>query len=327
MSNKPLDKIALLALNSNKPVAERISKYMGIPLLDASVSHFSDGEINIQINESIRGKDVYIVHSVSDPVNDNFMELMIAVDALRRASTHQITCVLPYFAYTRSDRKSRAREPISAKLFANMLEMGKVDRVIALDMHAEQIQGFFDIPVDHLRAMPIFASYFRDIIDEPSDDVVFVAPDHNSTKRARALAEVFGSQIAIVDQRSTEDDNVVPNIIGEVENRVCVIVDDLIDTGTRMINSAHALKAAGATKVIGAATHPIFSEKATSRLQDSDLEEVVVTDSIVVPEDCLFDKLTILSVTGLVGDAIEMIESDESISSLFTERDGYTKLK
>ncbi len=327
MSNNSLDKLALLALNGNMPVAERISKYMGIPLLDAAVSHFSDGEINIQINQSIRGKDVYIIHSVADPVNDNFMELMIAVDALRRAGTHQITCVLPYFAYTRSDRKSRAREPISAKLFANMLEMGKVDRVIALDMHAEQIQGFFDIPVDHLRAMPIFASYFRDTIHEQPDDVVFVAPDHNSTKRARALAEVFGSQIAIVDQRSTEDDEVVPDIIGEVEGKICIIVDDLIDTGTRMINSAKALKKAGATRVIACATHPIFSENATQRLQNSDLEEVVVTDSIVVPEEDHFDKLTILSVTGLVGDAIEMIESDESIGSLFVERDGYTKLK
>lgn len=327
MSNKSLDKLALLALNGNMPVAKRISKYMGIPLLDAAVSHFSDGEINIQINEIIRGKDVYIIHSVADPVNDNFMELMIAVDALRRAGTHQITCVLPYFAYTRSDRKSRAREPISAKLFANMLEMGKVDRVIALDMHAEQIQGFFDIPVDHLRAMPIFASYFRDTIHEDPDDVVFVAPDHNSTKRARALAEVFGSQIAIVDQRSTEDDDTVPSIIGEVDGKTCIVVDDLIDTGTRMINSAHALKVAGATRVIACATHPIFSERATSRLEDSDLEEVVVTDSIVVPEECMFDKLTILSVTGLVGDAIEMIEKDESISSLFTERDGYRKLK
>jgi ribose-phosphate pyrophosphokinase len=193
-------------------------------------------------------------------------------------------------------------------------------------MHAEQIQGFFDIPVDHLRAMPIFASYFRDTISEPADDVVFVAPDHNSTKRARALAEVFGSQIAIVDQRSTEVDDVVPNIIGEVDGKVCVIVDDLIDTGTRMINSAHALKVAGATRVIGAATHPIFSERATERLQNSDLEEIVVTDSIVVPEECKFDKLTILSVTGLVGDAIEMIESDESIGSLFEVRDEYTKL-
>jgi ribose-phosphate pyrophosphokinase len=327
MSNKPLDKIALLALNGNEPVAERISEYMGIPLLDASVSHFSDGEINIQINESIRGKDVYIIHSVSDPVNDNFMELMIAVDALRRASTHQITCVLPYFAYTRSDRKSRAREPISAKLFANMLEMGKVDRVIALDMHAEQIQGFFDIPVDHLRAMPIFAAYFKDTIDAPSEDVVFVAPDHNSTKLARSLAEVFGTQIAIVDQRSTENQDKVPNIIGEVDGKVCVIVDDLIDTGTRMMNSAHALKVAGATKVMAAATHPIFSEKATERLQLSDLEEVVVTDSIVVPEECKFGKLTVLSVTGLVGDAIKMIEGDESISSLFEVRDSYTKLK
>ncbi|GEO79666.1 ribose-phosphate pyrophosphokinase [Companilactobacillus mindensis DSM 14500] len=326
MSNNTLDKIALLSLNGNKPLAKRISDYMGVPLLDASVSHFSDGEINIQINESIRGKDVYIIHSVSDSVNDNFMELMIAVDALRRASASTITCVLPYFAYTRSDRKSRSREPISAKLFANMLELGSVDRVIALDMHADQIQGFFDIPVDHLRAMPIFASYFQKKIKNP-DDFVFVAPDHNSTKRARSLAEVFGSQIAIVDQRSTEDEDVVPDIIGDVDGKQCVIVDDLIDTGTRMVNSAKAVSAAGAKTVSAAATHPIFSKNAAKRLQDSILMDVLVSDSIVVPDECQFDKLKILSVTDLIGDAILMTESNESIDSLFTVRDSYTEIK
>lgn len=325
MSNSTLDNVALLSLNGNRPLAKRISDYMDIPLLDASVSHFSDGEINIQINESIRGKDVYIIHSVSDPVNDNFMELMIAVDALRRASAQNITCVLPYFAYTRSDRKSRSREPISAKLFANMLELGKVDRVIAIDMHADQIQGFFDIPVDHLRAMPIFASYFEKKIKNP-DDFVFVAPDHNSTKRARALAEVFGSQIAIVDQRSTEDDEVIPDIIGDVDGKQCVIVDDLIDTGTRMINSAEAVKVAGAKTISAVATHPIFSKDAAKKLEDSDLMEVLVSDSIVVPEDCKFAKLKILSVTDLVGDAIRMTELNESIDSLFTVRESYTEI-
>lgn len=326
MSNSTLDKVALLSLNGNKPLAKRISDYMGIPLLDASVSHFSDGEINIQINESIRGKDVYIIHSVSDPVNDNFMELMIAVDALRRASASRITCVLPYFAYTRSDRKSRSREPISAKLFANLLELGSVDRVIAMDMHADQIQGFFDIPVDHLRAMPIFASYFEKRIKNP-DDFVFVAPDHNSTKRARALAEVFGSQIAIVDQRSTEDDEVVPDIIGDVNGKQCVIVDDLIDTGTRMINSAQAVKVADAKTISAVATHPIFSKDAAKRLEASDLMQVLVSDSIVVPDECQFDKLKVLSVTELVGDAIRMTESNESIDSLFEVRDSYTEIK
>ncbi|ALB28068.1 ribose-phosphate diphosphokinase [Companilactobacillus heilongjiangensis] len=326
MSNNSLDKIALLSLNGNKPLAKRISDYMGVPLLDASVSHFSDGEINIQINESIRGRDVYIIHSVSDPVNDNFMELMIAVDALRRASAATITCVLPYFAYTRSDRKSRSREPISAKLFANMLELGSVDRVMALDMHADQIQGFFDIPVDHLRAMPIFASYFEKKIKNP-DDFVFVAPDHNSTKRARSLAEVFGSQIAIVDQRSTEDEEVVPDIIGDVEGKQCVIVDDLIDTGTRMVNSAKAVEAAGAKTISAAATHPIFSKDAAKRLENSILMEVLVSDSIVVPDECRFDKLKILSVTDLVGDAIRMTEMNESIDSLFEVRDSFTEIK
>jgi len=326
MSSSSLDKIALLSLNGNKPLAKRISDYLGIPLLDSTVSHFSDGEINIQINESIRGKDVYIIHSVSDPVNDNFMELMIAVDALRRASAQTITCVLPYFAYTRSDRKSRSREPISAKLFANMLELGKVDRVIALDMHADQIQGFFDIPVDHLRANPIFASYFQKKIKNP-DDFVFVAPDHNSTKRARSLAEVFGSQIAIVDQRSTEDENVTPDIIGDVKDKQCVIVDDLIDTGTRMVNSANAVKEAGAKNVSAAATHPIFSKNAAKRLEDSILMDVLVSDSIVVPDECQFDKLKILSVTDLVGDAIRMTEANESIDSLFQVRDDFTEIK
>ncbi|WP_099974290.1 MULTISPECIES: ribose-phosphate diphosphokinase [Lactobacillaceae] len=327
MSNiSELDSIALLSLNGNQPLAKRISEYMGIPLLDASVSHFSDGEINIQINESIRGKSVYIIHSVSDPVNDNLMELLIAVDALRRASTADITCVLPYFAYTRSDRKSRSREPISAKLFADLLEMGKVDRVVTLDMHADQIQGFFDIPVDHLRAMSIFASYFDDKVAD-TDNIVFVAPDHNSTKRARSVAELFGTQIAIIDQRSSNQSIDVPNIIGEVEGKDCVIMDDLIDTGTRMINSANALVKAGAKSVKGAATHPIFSQGAASKLQDSKLEEVVVTDTIVIPDDCLFDKLTILSVTKLLGDAIHNVETDQSIHPLFEVEDKYIKLK
>ena len=207
-----------------------------------------------------------------------------------------------------------------------MLELGSVDRVMALDMHADQIQGFFDIPVDHLRAMPIFASYFEKKIKNP-DDFVFVAPDHNSTKRARSLAEVFGSQIAIVDQRSTEDEEVVPDIIGDVEGKQCVIVDDLIDTGTRMVNSAKAVEAAGAKTISAAATHPIFSNDAAKRLENSILMEVLVSDSIVIPDDCQFDKLKILSVTDLVGDAIRMTEMNESIDSLFEVRDSYTEIK
>lgn len=313
------NKMKLMALNGNMKLAKRISEYMNIPLLDCEISHFLDGEISIQLNESVRGYNVYILDSISDPVNDNWMECLIAIDALKRASANMVAAVLPYFSYTRSDRKSRSREPITAKLIANLLEMTKIDRVIAVDMHADQLQGFFDMPVDHLKAMPLFQRYFKDRITDP-DETVVVAPSHSSSKRARKLAEVFGSQIAIIDQRKDSKTN-VPDIVGNVKGKTCIIVDDLIDTGTRLINTARALNVAGAKEVYAAATHAIFSDDAAKRLSGSLIKEVVVTDTIDIPEEKKFDKLVQISVAPIVSDAIDYIEHNESIDELFSMRD------
>ncbi|MDO1605758.1 ribose-phosphate pyrophosphokinase [Lactobacillus sp. YT155] len=311
-------KMKLLALNGNMELAQRISKYMDIPLLDCTISHFSDGEISIMINESVRGCDVYVLDSVSDPVNTNWMELLIAIDTLKRASANSVAAVLPYFSYTRADRKSRSREPITAKLFANLLEMTKIDRVIAMDMHADQIQGFFDMPVDHLKAMPLFERYFHD--KEANSDVVVVAPSHSSSKRARELAEVFESQIAIIDQRKDSKTN-IPDIVGNVKGKTCIIMDDLIDTGTRLINTARALNVAGAETIYAAATHAIFSGDAVKRLDGSIIKEIVVTDTIVIPEEKQFDKLVRISVAPIIGDAINNIQNCVSTHDLFKMRD------
>ncbi|GKQ43247.1 ribose-phosphate pyrophosphokinase 2 [Companilactobacillus sp. RD055328] len=311
-------KMKLMSLNGNSELSKRIAEYMGMPLLDCTISHFSDGEISINLNESVRGCNVYLLDSVAEPVNTNWMELLIAIDCLKRASANSVAAVLPYFSYTRADRKSRSREPITAKLFANLIEMTEIDRVITMDMHAEQIQGFFDMPVDHLKAMPLFERYFHD--KEANSDVVVVAPSHSSSKRARELAEVFDSQIAIIDQRKDSKTN-VPDIVGNVEGKVCIIMDDLIDTGTRLINTARALNVAGASTIYAAATHAIFSGDAAKRLNDSIIEEIVVTDSVVVDDDKDFDKLVKLSVAPMFGDAINSIEKCESTHYLFTMRD------
>ncbi|MGR3742431.1 ribose-phosphate diphosphokinase [Companilactobacillus sp. DQM5] len=311
-------KMKLMALNGNIELSKRIADYMNMPLLDCTISHFSDGEISINLNESVRGCSVYILDSVSEPVNDNWMELLIAIDTLKRASVAEVAAVLPYFSYTRSDRKSRSREPITAKLFANLIEMTEINRVVAMDMHADQIQGFFDMPVDHLKAMPLFERYFHD--KEANSDVVVVAPSHSSSKRARQLAEVFNSQIAIIDQRKDSKTN-VPDIVGNVEGKICIIMDDLIDTGTRLINTARALNVAGADTVYAAATHAIFSGDAAKRLNDSIIKEIVVTDTIVVPEEKKFDKLVRLSVAPIIGDAITSIENHVSTDDLFKMRE------
>lgn len=307
----------LIALNGNFDLAEAVAESVGTPLLSTSVKHFADGEIQININETVRGDDIFVIQSVNDPVNENFMELMIMLDALRRASAHTINVVLPYFAYSRADRKTRSREPITAKLVSNLIEIGGADRVVALDLHADQIQGFFDIPVDHLQGLPLIADYFISKRLGGPDDLVVVAPDHNSTKRARALAETFNCPIAIVDKRDS-DPSVDPlDIIGDVDDRICIIADDLIDTANRMVWSANSLKAAGAKEVYGCATHAIFSKGATEKLQESIIKEVVVTDSIRIPEEKHFPKLVSLSVADLFARAIEKIYNNQSIHSLF----------
>ncbi|WP_137625858.1 ribose-phosphate diphosphokinase [Lactiplantibacillus pingfangensis] len=309
-------KLKLFALNSNLPLAKKISERVGIPLGQSSVKRFSDGEIQINIEESIRGAEVFVVQSISEPVNDTILELLIMIDALRRASASEINVVIPYYGYSRQDRKARSREPITAKLIATLLEKDRATRILTIDLHAAQIQGFFDIPVDHLLAAPILAGYFKD--RGITDNLVVVSPDHAGVSRARKMAELLGAPIAIIDNRHPDDDNIVPSsIIGDVSGRIAIVIDDMIDTGTRFDVSATALKQAGAAKIYGCATHAIFSQDATEKLQASDLEKVIVTDTIQIPAAKQFGKLVQLSVGPLLGDAIKLVHEQQPVDSLF----------
>ncbi|WP_057745890.1 ribose-phosphate diphosphokinase [Liquorilactobacillus capillatus] len=312
--------LKLFALNSNPKLAEEVAQELGVPLSKASVNHFSDGEIQISINESIRGDDVFVIQSISDPVNENFMELMIMIDALRRSSAGTINLVIPYYGYARADRKARAREPITAKLIANFLELVGADRVITMDLHADQLQGFFNIPVDHLLAIFVQAEYF--VKKGITNDVVIVAPDHNGVKIARNLATLLKAPLAIVDKReeglSRSDENLT--IIGDVKNRRCIVFDDLIDTGEKMIDAVRSLKSAGATDVYACSTHPIFSKGAVEKLQNSDYTEIVVTDTIEVPATKKIPKLKILSVAPTFAKAIDLIFNNRSVDSLFNKK-------
>ncbi|MGF7437778.1 ribose-phosphate diphosphokinase [Lentilactobacillus senioris] len=310
--------LKIFSLNSNRPLAEKISKAVGVELGKATIQKFSDDEIKISVDESIRGDEVYVIQSVSDPVNTNLMQLLIMVDALRRASAGAINVVIPYYGYSRADRKARSREPITAKLIASFLEMDGVDRVIALDLHADQIQGFFDIPVDHLRAEDLLAGYFTDAGFKDADDVVVVSPDHASVSRARAYAERLDSPIAIIDNRAPEDIHTIPeSVIGNVKGKRAILVDDMIDTGIKLQISAETLIEAGATEVYAVATHAVFSGDAALRLQEAPIKKTVVTDSIDIPANKRFDKLEIVSVDELFGEAITLIHNQQSVGKLF----------
>lgn len=304
--------LKIFTLNGNQPLAQNIADTVGVPLSPASVKHFADGEIQIDLDDSVRGADVYVVQPVSDPVNENFMELMIMADALRRASAKSISAVIPYYGYARADRKARAREPITAKLVANLLQMDGVTRVVALDLHAGQIQGFFDIPVDHLRAMPLIARYFRSL--KLGEDCVVVAPDHSGTKHARELAELLGLPLAIVDDRPDAENS---GIIGDVEGKHAFIIDDMIDTGKRVIDSVKALQANHVTDIYAAATHAVLSQGAASALREQPIKQIVVTDSINIPAEKRLPNMTILSVGEMLGEAIKLISTNQSIHPLF----------
>lgn len=317
---KNAEKVRLFALNSNKPLAQEVADKIGLPLSKASISHFADGEIKVTIDESVRGCETYIIQSVSDPVNTNLMELLIMVDALRRASAAKINVVMPYYGYARQDRKARSREPITAKLIANLLEMDQIDRLVTIDLHAAQVQGFFDIPVDHLRATQLFAKYVQE--KNLGDDVVVVSPDHAGVSLARRFAEAIKAPIAIVDNRNDEvrerEDQEVPEyVIGDVKDKVAIIVDDIVDTGTRMKLSAQTLQQFGAKKIFGMATHAVLSGNAPQTLENSPLEEMWVTDTIFLPEEKKFPKLHQLTVSDLLKDAITRIHNEQSIRDLF----------
>lgn len=317
--------LKLFALNSNQPLAEKIAKSAGVELGKASVKHFSDGEIQINIEESVRGDDVFLIQSVSNPVNSMLMELMIMIDAVRRASANSINVVIPYYGYSRADRKARSREPITAKLIASMLEMDGVDRMVTLDLHAAQLQGFFDIPMDHLQGAPLLARYF--VENKLDDDLVIVSPDHAGVSNARKLAELLHSPIAIIDNRDDNESTTSPDaVIGSVKGKRAILIDDIIDTGVRIANSAKTLERAGATEVFAVATHAVFSGNAVEELNNSPLKKVVFTDSIKLLEEKQSDKFVVVSVGNLMGKAIQRIYNEESVGALIrAEKEAFLK--
>lgn len=313
-------KLKLFALSSNKPLAEKIAKELGIELGKVSVTHFSDGEIKINIDESIRGAHVYILQSTSYPVNNNLMELLIMIDALRRASAKTINVVIPYYGYARQDRKAQSREPITSKLVANMITQAGADRVLTLDLHAAQIQGFFDIPVDHLFGAPLLANYFM-AKDCDEADLVVVSPDHGGVTRARKLAEFLHAPIAIIDKRRPKDNVAeVMCIIGDVKGKIAVLIDDMIDTAGTITLAAQALQDAGAVEVYASCTHAVLSGPALERINHSVIKEVVVTDSIQIPEEKKGGKIVEVSVCQLMAEAIRRIHENRSVSPLFSEK-------
>lgn len=282
-----------------------------------SVTTFSDGEINLQIGENVRGRDVFLVNSTSPPVNRHLMELLIMIDAAKRASAERVTAVIPYFGYARQDRKEKARVPITAKLVANLITAAGADRILSVDLHCGQIQGFFDIPVDHLAAEVVFVRHIDEC--ERPENMMVVSPDMGSVKRAREFADRLGVPMAIVDKRRPRDNVAeVMNIIGEVDGMNCILLDDMIDTGGTLCKAAEALKKRGAVSVKAFATHPVFSGKALENIAGSELEEVIVCDSIPLSEEALkINKITQLTLAPLIAEAIRRIHKDESVSSLF----------
>lgn len=307
--------VKLFALSANKELGQEIADYLGLPLSECSTVRFADGEIIVNIAETVRGHDVFIVQPTSNPVNESYMELLILIDALKRASAKTINIIMPYYGYSRQDRKAKAREPISAKLMANLLQTAGASRVLAMDLHAAQIQGFFDIPIDNFEALPLFVQYFK---DKKIDDVVVVSPDHGGTTRARKFAIYFDAPIAVVDKRRPRPNVAeVMNIIGEVKDKNVILVDDIIDTAGTITVAAKALKNAGAKDIYVACSHPILSHPAIERITDSPIKELVVTNSIRLTDDKKTDKVVQLSIAKIMGQGILNIIDGKSVSYLF----------
>jgi ribose-phosphate pyrophosphokinase len=316
MSNQYLDpNLKVFSLNSNLGLAEEIAKSIGVELGKCSVTSFSDGEIQINIEESIRGCDVFVIQSTSQPVNEHIMEVLIMIDALKRASAKTINIVMPYYGYARQDRKARAREPITAKLIANLLETAGATRVITLDLHAPQIQGFFDILIDHLMGVPILADYFK---AKNLHDIVIVSPDHGGVTRARKMADRLKAPIAIIDKRRPRPNVAeIMNIVGNIEGKTAILIDDIIDTAGTITLAANALVENGATEVYACCTHPVLSGPAIERIQNSRIKELVVTNTIALAEEKKIDKIVELSVAPLIGEAIIRVHEEQSVSTLF----------
>lgn len=307
--------LKVFTLNANRKLAEEIANHIGVPLGKCSVSSFSDGEIQINIEESIRGCEVYVVQSTSLPVNQHLMELLIMIDALKRASAKSINIVMPYYGYARQDRKARAREPITAKLVANLLETAGADRVITLDLHAPQIQGFFDVPIDHLQGVPILSDYFE---AKGMEDVIIVSPDHGGVTRARKMADRLKAPIGIIDKRRPRPNVAeVMNIIGNIEGKTAILIDDIIDTAGTITLAANALVENGAKEVYACCTHPVLSGPAIERIENSKIKELVITNTIPLPEEKQISKITQLSVAPLIGEAIIRVHEMQSVSILF----------
>ena len=315
MKNGSFSEFKLFAGNAHPELAEEIASLMDRPLGKSTVSKFSDGEISVSLWETVRGRDIYIIQPTCDPVNDNLMELLIMIDAMKRASAGRINAVIPYYGYARQDRKAKARDPISAKLVANIIQAAGADRVVTMDLHANQIQGYFDIPVDHLVGMPILAKYFK---EKNLEDVVVVSPDHGSVTRARNMAQYLNCPIAIVDKRRPEPNkSEIMNIIGDIEGKNCIIIDDMIDTAGTITNAANAIKAMGAKSVMAGATHPVLSGPAIERLDNSAISELVLLNTLPIPEEKKIEKMTILSVAPLFAEGITRVFTNGSISKLY----------
>ena len=313
------ESLMVFAGNASAGLAENVVKHLGISLGRASVGKFSDGEIAVELLENVRGRDVFILQSTCAPTNDNLMELLTMADALKRASAGRITAAIPYFGYARQDRRPRSvRVPISAKLVANMLATAGIDRVLTVDLHADQIQGFFDIPVDNIYATPILV---HDILQQRIENLTVVSPDIGGVVRARAVAKVLNTDLAIIDKRRPKANVAeVMNIIGDIQGRTCLIVDDMIDTANTLCKAASALKERGAERVLAYATHPVFSGEAVSRIASSDIDQVVVTDTIALSDaarNC--DRIRQVTIAGLLAETMRRISNEESVSYLFNE--------
>ena len=312
--------VKVFSANANRPFAEGVCRKLWLPMGDCAVAKFADGEVSVSINESVRGSDVFIVQSTCKPVNDNLMELLVMIDACRRASAGRITAVMPYFGYARQDRKAKSRDPISAKLVANLITAAGADRVLTMDLHAAQIQGFFDIPVDNLFGAPLFAKHYLDIYGKGNDDIMVVSPDVGSTARARNFSMKLGCNMAIVDKRREKaNQSEVMNIIGNVEGKTCILLDDMVDTAGSLCGAAKAIvEIGGAKEVYACASHGVLSGPAIDRINDSVIKELLLLDTIPYPADKpASDKIKYMSVAPVFAEAIQRVYEEVSISNLF----------
>lgn len=305
----------LFSVTNERPLAKKISEKLGIPLCEVELQKFSDGEVKINIGRSVRGMNCYVVQSMDANVNERIMEMLIMIDALKRASAASITLIIPYYGYARQDRKARSREPITAKLIANLMQEAGATRLISVDLHAAQIQGFFNIPIDHISAVPLLANHLVDAYGD--EDVVIVAPDHSGVVRARRVADRLDAPIAILNRKPRPNEKEISSVIGQVEGKLAIVVDDIIDTAYRATTSCDKLLSEGASGVVMCATHAVLAGNAADRLDQSAIKEIVLTDSIDLPAEKMSDKMTLISISGMLAKAINGVQENKSLHPLF----------